>query len=398
MDGSVITCSVNIEWLDKMGTIQRKLQHKAATLRLIRNDAKGMFVEVTAAKSAPVRLELKGISVHKKFMNEGKASIKFQNINCTIYISNAPTSQLMGFLRIIFVKMTGSKAENPNTSLRTQLLSNKPNQFTEISPVTNLEVDIAKAKASKSTDTTPSPLARKRKLALKEGSRGPAAKKLYAPSPTEKELLDIEQKEVLDACSSGQNVFFTGSAGTGKSFLLRKIIGALPPDVTTATASTGVAACHIGGITLHQFAGIGGGDYGLERCKELASKPPAVTLWRRCKHLIIDEISMVDGGYFEKIEAVARHVRKNDKPFGGIQLILCGDFFQLPPVTKSAPGARIYSTSSTTTYVTHAFTDGIPFAFSRVIRNGSFAREHNKLCMAGVCGSAPGNPRLCQQK
>lgn len=155
--------------------------------------------------------------------------------------------------------------------------------------------------------------------------KAPAAKKLYASSPVPNDPLDVEQKDVLDACLSGRNVFFTGSAGTGKSYLLKKIIGALPPDVTVATASTGlqpisytikiqisddigVAACHIGGITLHQFAGIGGGDATLERSVELASKPPTVTIWRRCKHLIIDEISMVDGNYFEKIEEVRAEI------------------------------------------------------------------------------------------
>lgn len=120
----------------------------------------------------------------------------------------------------------------------------------------------------------------------------------------------------------------------GKSFLLKRIISELPPGVTTATASTGVAACHIGGITLHQFAGIGLGTGTEERCCQMAARPAVATVWRRTKYLIIDEISMVDGEYFEKIEAVARHVRKNDRPFGGIQLILCGDFFQLPPVNK----------------------------------------------------------------
>lgn len=95
-----------------------------------------------------------------------------------------------------------------------------------------------------------------------------------------------------------------------------------------------MAACQIGGITLHQFAGIGDGEAGLERCVELASKPVSNAIWRRCKHLIIDEVSMIDGKYFQKIEEVARRVRRNEKPFGGIQLILCGDFFQLPPVTK----------------------------------------------------------------
>lgn len=65
-----------------------------------------------------------------------------------------------------------------------------------------------------------------------------------------------------------------------------------------------MAACHIGGITLHQFAGIGDGESSLDRCIQLASKPAAFSIWRKCKHLIIDEISMVDGNYFEKIEQV----------------------------------------------------------------------------------------------
>jgi ATP-dependent DNA helicase PIF1 len=67
--------------------------------------------------------------------------------------------------------------------------------------------------------------------------------------------LNREQNLVLDAVMKGRSIFFTGSAGTGKSFLLKRIIGALPPQHTFATASTGVAACHIGGTTLHSFAG-----------------------------------------------------------------------------------------------------------------------------------------------
>lgn len=371
---SSVTCSVNMEWLTSQGTIQRKQNYKTAVLRLIRNEFQDMFVEVTAEKAAPIRLKLKDINVHNKFMQEGKASIKFQQVKCTIFISNAPPSQLLSFLRTIFIKMTGDKSKTSNTSLRTQLLSNKPNSFEEISPVTFADLDKAKAKLSKSTDTTPSPLAKKRKLSERNGDvKAPAAKKLYATSPTSNQVLTEEQQEVLDACLKGQNVFFTGSAGTGKSFLLKKIIASLPPAVTIATASTGkfhfwfitgvpsiekfvfttgVAACHIGGITLHQFAGIGDGEATLERSYQMASRPAQSQIWRKCKHLIIDEISMVDGNYFEvnnivlnigqesnvlifqKIEAVARHVRRSEKCFGGIQLILCGDFLQLPPVVK----------------------------------------------------------------
>ncbi|NXF43138.1 PIF1 helicase, partial [Oceanites oceanicus] len=123
--------------------------------------------------------------------------------------------------------------------------------------------------------------------------------------------------------------------GTGKSFLLKKIVGSLPPKSTYATASTGVAACHIGGTTLHAFAGIGSGKAPLEQCIQLAERPGVRQHWLACQHLIIDEISMVDGKFFDRLEAVARAVRKRDEPFGGIQLIICGDFLQLPPVCKA---------------------------------------------------------------
>lgn len=139
----------------------------------------------------------------------------------------------------------------------------------------------------------------------------------------------------MNAVKDGKNVFFTGGAGVGKSFLINKLIGALPPDCTVVTASTGVAAYPIGGVTLHSFAGIGSGSASLEQACEIVLKRSKVAnSWRKCKHLIIDEISMVDGLFFDKLEAVARHVKGNDKPFGGIQLILSGDFLQLPPVVK----------------------------------------------------------------
>ena len=80
--------------------------------------------------------------------------------------------------------------------------------------------------------------------------------------------------------------------------------------------------------------GIGSGSGTLEQCIAMASSRVHLQQWKNCQHLIIDEISMTDSELFDKIEAVARAVRKNDRPFGGIQLIVCGDFLQLPPVIK----------------------------------------------------------------
>ncbi|KAG0148478.1 hypothetical protein CROQUDRAFT_654749, partial [Cronartium quercuum f. sp. fusiforme G11] len=156
-----------------------------------------------------------------------------------------------------------------------------------------------------------------------------------------KVALSKEQQAVLDSVLQGHSVFFTGSAGTGKSVLLRHIIAALKrlhskaPDVVVVTASTGMAACAIGGTTIHSFAGIG---LATETPDLLVSKVrknrKAAARWLRTKVLIIDEISMVDGELFDKLAYIAQKLKRSDKPFGGIQLVIAGDFFQLPPVSK----------------------------------------------------------------
>ena len=153
-------------------------------------------------------------------------------------------------------------------------------------------------------------------------------------------FLSDEQKQVLDlVAEKRKSVFFTGSAGTGKSVLLRELIKTLrkqfqrEPDRVAVTASTGLAACNIGGVTLHSFAGIGLGKEGVpELVKKIKRNPKAKQRWMRTKILVIDEISMVDGDLFDKLEGIARAVRNNGRPFGGIQLVITGDFFQLPPV------------------------------------------------------------------
>lgn len=170
-----------------------------------------------------------------------------------------------------------------------------------------------------------------------------------------KVFLSTEQRRVLDlVVEQGKSVFFTGSAGTGKSVLMREIIKVLRDrhrregDRVAVTASTGLAACNVGGVTLHSFAGIGLGKESVTALVTKIKKNSKAKLrWQRTKVLIIDEISMVDGELYDKLEAIARTLRNNGRPFGGIQLVITGDFFQLPPVPDSGKVATFAFDAST---------------------------------------------------
>ncbi|RYP63726.1 hypothetical protein DL769_006884 [Monosporascus sp. CRB-8-3] len=156
--------------------------------------------------------------------------------------------------------------------------------------------------------------------------------------------LSSEQQHVKDlVVRDNQSVFFTGPAGTGKSVLMRAIIQDLKkkwardPERLSITASTGLAACNIGGMTLHSFAGIGLGKEDVPTLvKKIRRNPKAKNRWLRTNALIIDEVSMVDGDLFDKLAQIARTIRNNGRPWGGIQLVITGDFFQLPPVPEGA--------------------------------------------------------------
>jgi ATP-dependent DNA helicase PIF1 len=160
--------------------------------------------------------------------------------------------------------------------------------------------------------------------------------KRHAPDPETQGLSD-EQREVLEAAVAGRSIFFTGPAGTGKTHLLRAIASTLTAmhggEHVYVTASTGMAACALSGTTLHYFCGMGLAREPVKQLvHKLKSQRAAHNRWTSARVLIVDEISMISGDLFEKIEAVARRIRKTSRPFGGIQVVLCGDFFQLPPV------------------------------------------------------------------
>ena len=147
--------------------------------------------------------------------------------------------------------------------------------------------------------------------------------------------LNFEQAEALRYVRGGRSILLTGSAGTGKTRTLNEIIRSLPRATTFVTATTGLAASHVGGMTVHAFAGVGVSDStSVAGFVAAARRPAAAARWRSCTHLVVDEISMLSADHFDWLEAAARVARGSDAPFGGIQLVLSGDFYQLPPVEK----------------------------------------------------------------
>jgi len=149
--------------------------------------------------------------------------------------------------------------------------------------------------------------------------------------------LNERQQMVMDAVRRGQSVFYTGCAGTGKSYLLKALVAVLPKKTTWVTAMTGIAALNIGGRTIHSQAGIGlARKSAAALVKDMKSQKRLA--WRQCTHLIIDEVSMLSRELFEKLDEIGRTIRGGTRPFGGIQLVLAGDFFQLPPVSQETEG------------------------------------------------------------
>ena len=179
--------------------------------------------------------------------------------------------------------------------------------------------------------------------AAKEPVSTPAPVPVSAPVAAPSVSLSGEQKDAMRAAVYGcKSMLITGGAGTGKSVLLRTIVRQLrqmyPKEGIAVTATTGIAGLNIRGQTIHSWAGIGFGTRTVSDLVEhIRKRRYLVKRWERVEVLVIDEVSMLDAALFDKLEGIARAVRRDQRPFGGIQLILCGDFFQLPPVSQRTP-------------------------------------------------------------
>jgi ATP-dependent DNA helicase PIF1 len=172
------------------------------------------------------------------------------------------------------------------------------------------------------------------------GLTGSTAGNSLAALPEEMVSLSQSQLVTLRRIFDGESLFFTGSAGTGKSHVLQTLRSIVAregkTDQVAFTAPTGIAACNIGGQTVHSWAGIGLGKEDVAVLSAKVRRGAARLAWAKTRLLIIDEISMLSPILFSKLEELARRVRGDRAVFGGLQVVMCGDFFQLPPVGEGS--------------------------------------------------------------
>lgn len=147
----------------------------------------------------------------------------------------------------------------------------------------------------------------------------------------------MRQAQALNLMLQGNSVFLTGAPGAGKTYVLNEFVrrASRAGKNVAVTASTGIAATHIGGTTIHSWSGLGIKDFLTEYdLDKLAKSDKLIKRYNAADVLVIDEVSMLHGARLNMVNEVAKLLRKNPAPFGGLQVILVGDLFQLPPINR----------------------------------------------------------------
>lgn len=208
----------------------------------------------------------------------------------------------------------------------------------------------------------------------------------------------MTQEQTLSILKSGASVFLTGEAGSGKTYVVNRYASYLCEyGIPYAmTASTGIAATHIRGRTIHSWSGVGvQTDIDEDGFRKLAKNRMAVRRIREAKVLVIDEISMLDARAFSIIERMCRQARGGGSlPFGGLQVILVGDFFQLPPVSKEGESRFAFESSAwealapVTCYLSEQYRqeDAELLEILSAIRRGEIAKEHRERLSGRIIG------------
>lgn len=203
----------------------------------------------------------------------------------------------------------------------------------------------------------------------------------------------MTQGEALTILKTGANVFLTGEPGSGKTHTINAFVAWLRASgiEPSVTAATGIAATHVAGMTLHSWSGIGISE-SLSRADvdRIASKEHVARRIQKAKVLIIEEISMLSATTFEMADAICREVRRVDKPFGGLTVILVGDFFQLPPVSRNKDVMFAYTSpvwrdlNLLTCYLTEQFRqdDSDFLAVLSAIRSGMVEELHHEQLLS----------------
>ncbi|KAJ0412157.1 hypothetical protein ATCC90586_005770 [Pythium insidiosum] len=321
----------------------------------------GLEIVAESKASAPLRKTLRPrehvVEVYFRYVQDGKMAFIRRDAT-KIYqfnLRHGDVEELQALVR--FSVRLGAIAKTPHTAIPLARAA-RPLQPSRLSPLRpRRPCDLPRQRDAPTSNATRQPL-RDRSNHMPQHALSPtrdgdaAERKLkrrrleQSANSCKSTTLTADQQRVLRAIADGRHVFFTGSAGTGKSFLLQQILHTSSPirqqlrgKRVFATATTGIAAYNIGGMTLHHFAGLDvrSTTSSIDELVTLVKrKRDAVQRWRTVDVLVIDEVSMLDGRLFDVLEELARELRpeKRHAFFGGIQLVMCGDFFQLPPVAS----------------------------------------------------------------
>ncbi len=207
----------------------------------------------------------------------------------------------------------------------------------------------------------------------------------------------MTQAEALTILKTGANVYLTGEPGSGKSYTIGTYVRYLQEHgiEPAITASTGIAATHIHGMTIHSWSGIGIkkflSDHDLDT---IATNEYVVRRVGKTKVLIIDEISMLDSTTLDMVDRVCREIKRSDEPFGGIQTILVGDFFQLPPINREENSQTKFAFISEAwkslnpvicyLHEQHRQEDPIFLSFLSALRTNTLEEEHFDVLTARI--------------